>query len=389
MNMNSILRILILGLFLGTTGMQGYAQYPIRKYEKEWKKVEDLVKKGLPKSALVEARKIYELSKKEKQDAQTIKALLYITGLQSENRDNNEVFTIAEVEKEISNSREPSSSILRSLLASLYWNYYQQQRWQIYQRTKTDQFIKTDIATWGADDFHRKISELYLQSLKDKKLLQQTKLEPYDAIIVKGNVRHLRPTLYDLLSHRALAYFENDESDISKPAYAFEINQASAFDPAVEFISRKFTNADSLSLKYKALLIYQELIAFHINDPKPDALVDVDIHRLQFVKDKSTHPDKEQLYFNAVSKIANRYNDLPAAAQAWYLLAQYYNEKADSYKPYGDSTHRLDRIKAKEICERVLQQKDSSEGRVNRSLAIHFILMSKKQTCPTSHSVSL
>ena len=31
--------------------------------------------------------------------------------------------------------------------------------------------------------------------------------EPYDAIILKGNVRHLRPGLYDLLAHRALEYF--------------------------------------------------------------------------------------------------------------------------------------------------------------------------------------
>src|SRR6185369_3329682 len=63
--------------------------------------------------------------------------------------------------------------------------------------------------------------------------------------------------------------------------------------------------------------------------------------------------------------IAETYKDLPAAAQAWYLMAQYYDEQASTYKPYGDSTHRLDRIKAKEICERVLNQKDSSEGKIN------------------------
>lgn len=365
MNINSILRIFILISFVGLASMQGHSQTPIKKYEKEWKRVEDFAKKGLPKSALVEAKKIYELSKKEKQDAQTIKALVYMTGLQSENRDNNEVFSIAEVEKEISTSREPSASILKSLLATLYWNYYQEHRWQLYKRTNTDQFIKTDIATWTADDFHRKISELFLQSVKEEKLLQQTRLEPYDAIIVKGNVRHLRPTLYDLLAHRALGYFENDEIDITKPAYAFEISQSSAFDPAAEFVTRKFPTNDSLSVKHKALLIYQKLVAFHLNDAKPDALIDVDLSRIEFVKDKSTHPDKDQLYFSSISRIANRYANYPAASQAWYLLAQYYNEKADSYKPYGDSTHRLDRIKAKEICERIVQQKDSSEGKIN------------------------
>ena len=288
-----------------------------------------------------------------------------MAGLQQENREDNELFSISEIEKETSISKEPVTSIFKSLLAEMYWNYYQQNRWQLYNRTQTINFKKDDIATWGAEDFHKKIGELYLKSIKDEKLLQQTKLEPFDAIIIKGNVRHLRPTLFDLLAHRALAYFENDERDIKKPAYAFEIDQASAFDPAADFVTRKFITKDSLSLQHKALLIYQKLIAFHLNDAKPDALIDADIQRIEFVKNKSVHPDKDKLYFNAINHIAHQYENLPAAAQAWYLMAAYYNEKADGYKPYGDSTHRYDRIKAKEICEKILVQKDSSEGKIN------------------------
>ncbi|MEI9943497.1 MAG: alpha-2-macroglobulin family protein [Chitinophagaceae bacterium] len=247
----------------------------------------------------------------------------------------------------------------------MYWNYYQQYRWQLYNRTQTTEFKKEDIATWTAEDFHKKISDLYIASLKNEKLLQQTKLEPFDAIIIKGIVRHLRPTLFDLLANRALAYFENDERDIAKPAYAFEINQAAAFDPTTDFITRKFVTKDSLSLQHKALLIYQSLIAFHIKDAKPDALIDADLQRIEFVKNKSVHPDKDQLYFTSLNHIANQYGNLPAAAQAWYFIASYYEEKATAYKPYGDSTHRLSRIKAKEICEKVLAQKDSSEGKIN------------------------
>ena len=345
--------------------MHAFSQGPIKNYEKEWKKVEDLTQKGLPKSALEEVKKIYALAKKEKQDAQVIKSLVYMTGLQSENREDNAQFSIAEVEKEILVSKEPVKSILNSLLAEMYWNYFQRNRWKIYGRTQTVNFSKTDIATWGTEDLHRKISELYLLSVKEEKLLQQTKLPVYDAIIVKGNMRHLRPTLFDLLAHRAIDYFENDERDIKKPAYAFEISQASAFDPAADFVTRKFPTNDSLSLQHKALLLYQQLIAFHLRDTKPDALIDADLLRIAFVKGKSTHPDEDQLYFNSINHIANKYQNNPAAAQAWYLLAQYHNEKADSYKPHGDTTQRFSRLKAKEICEKILLQKDSSEGKMN------------------------
>ncbi|MEO7922525.1 MAG: alpha-2-macroglobulin family protein [Chitinophagaceae bacterium] len=362
-------------LFLGCLSlfrMDAFNQIPVKNYEKEWKKVESFTEKGLPKSALEEVKKIYELAKKEKQDAQSIKALIYISNLQNENREENQVLSITEVEKEINSRREPVASLLKSLLAGMYWNYYQQNRWKFYNRTRTENFNKADLATWDASDFHKRVGELYLQSITQEKILQQTRLEPFDAIITKGNMRHLRPTLYDLLVFRALGYFENDERDIKKPAYAFEINHASAFDPADDFVARKFVSKDSLSLQYKALLIYQKLIAFHLKDKKSDALIDADLQRLEFVKGKSVHPDKDQLYFNALNHIAAVYQNLPAASQAWYLVAAWYEEKAAGYKPYGDSTHRYDRIKAKEICDRVLSQKavpagrqDSSEGRIN------------------------
>lgn len=363
----ALLFAMVLSLFTTAAVAQGF-----KNYEAEWKTVDRFIEKSLPQSALVEVKKIYDLAKKESREAQVIKSLLYISMLQQETRENNDILSIAEIEKEMATNppagqagKEPVISVLNSLLASMYWSYYQNHRWQLYNRTQTENFKKDDIATWTPEDFHKRIGELYLRSLRNEKLLQQTRLQPYDAIIVKGNVRHLRPTLFDLLAHQALSYFENDERDINKPAYAFEIDQAAAFDPAADFIHRKFETKDSLSLHHKALLIYQKLIAFHLTDARPDALIDADLHRIEFVRNRSVHSDKDQLYFNAINHIARQYEDLPAAAQAWYLVADYYEEKAQLYKPYGDSTHRYDRVKAKEICERVLAQKDSSEGKIN------------------------
>src|SRR4030095_11186267 len=118
--------------------------------------------------------------------------------------------------------------------------------------------------TWTAQDFHQKISAYYLQSIKNDRILKGTKLEPFDAILIKGNVRYLRPTLYDLLAHRALDYFRNDERDIHKPSYAFEISGSQAFAPAAAFVKHRFVTEDSLSLLQKALLVYQDLLTFQI-----------------------------------------------------------------------------------------------------------------------------
>ncbi|MCW3117042.1 MAG: alpha-2-macroglobulin [Chitinophagaceae bacterium] len=346
------------------------SQHPLKNYEPQWKKVDDFVKKGLPKSALTEVKKIFESAKKEKQDAQVIKSLVYMTSLQQENREDNMTASIREIEKEIIAVKEPAVSILKSLVAEMYWNYFQNNRWKFYDRTNSTNFKKEDIATWTIDDLHKKISDLYIFSIKEEKLLQQTKLEPFDAIIIKGNTRKLRPTLYDLLAHRALEYFKNDERDITRPAYAFEINQAQAFAPAGEFIRQKFITNDSASLHHKALLVFRDLLTFHLQQKNMDALADADIERLEFVRQYAVHPDKERLYLNAINGLINTYSTFPAVDQAYYLQALYYETLAAQYKPFGDTTHRYDRKRAKEICEKIINKYSASaavetEGKVN------------------------
>ncbi len=345
------------------------AQTPLNNYDKAWKKIDSLInKKGLTQSALTEVNKLYALAKKEKQEAQQVKTLLYKMSLQEMKEEDALLKSIQQLEIESSTAGETVKSILHSITAERYWNYFQQHRWQLYNRTKTTDFKKNDIATWGIDDFHKKIGQLYLESLKNEKQLQQTKLEPFDAIIIKGNVRHLRPTLFDLLAHRALYYFRNDEQDVNKPSYAFELDQASIFDPAADFINRKFPTKDSLSLHHEALLLDQRLIAFHLNDKKPDALIDADINRLEFVHQYAEMDKKEELYKNALTHIGQQYENNPVAAQAWFLLARWHSEKASeeiTYDGYG---------KAKEICDKIIAQKDSSEGKINAQNLLKTIL---------------
>src|SRR5687768_709033 len=189
----------------------------------------------------------------------------------------------------------------------------QPHRYQLYNRTNTVNFEKDDLATWTFDDFHRKISDYYLASIKNDKILKQVTLSNYDAIITKGNVRFLRPTLYDLVAHKALNYFRNDERDLKKPAYAFEISQPQAFAPAAAFSNFRFYTRDSNSLKHKALLIYQDLIRFHLSAGRTDALVDVDVARIEYVYQHSTASNKDELYRQALENVIASY---PANAQA-------------------------------------------------------------------------
>ncbi|HXL56255.1 MAG TPA: hypothetical protein VN958_08370, partial [Chitinophagaceae bacterium] len=346
-----------------------YAQKIVNGYSHQWKKVDDLITKKLTKSALDEVAMIYTIAKKEKNDPQMIKALVYRVTLLHNIEEDADVKSIVAIEKEIVTAKEPAKSILYSIAAEMYWNFFKQNRYKLYNRTgilHREGFIKDDIQTWSIADFHKKIGERYLASIKEDKLLQQTSLETFEPILIKGNARYLRPYLFDLLAHRALEYFKNDERDIIQPAYAFVINDQNAFADAREFVSHKFVNKDSSSLHYYALLIFQKLLVFHAVDTKPDALIDADIERIDFVKQYGVMNGKIDLYIKALENIVITYKDIPSSAQAGYLMAQeIFNQASAIDVNAGAKKSKYTIEEAKEIAEGVMQKFPGSEGVIN------------------------
>jgi len=335
-------------------------------YDTAWKKVEALQNKGLPKTALDEVKNIYANAKADKQQAQQVKALIFQSQLVMQVEENEWVKNVNALEAETLTAAEPVKQILSSITADLYYNYFQNKRYQIYNRTNTANFKKDDPETWTITDFHKKIATLYEASLSNAKLLQETKLDKYDPIIIKGNMRKLRPTLYDLLAWKALDYFKTDEADITKPAYAFELKDAAALAAAPIFIRYKYESKDSSSLQLRAVKLYQDILAFHKDDTNRGAFIDADISRITFTHNKSVNTGKEQLYKETLEQIFYTYKANPEATQAGYMLAQWWQGKGNAYKAGTGTIEDKYAIKqAVDIAEGIVKLFPKSEGGIN------------------------
>src|SRR5450631_4192030 len=122
-------------------------------HDREWGRIDSLFgRKGLAQSALDEVNKLYLIAKKEKNDPQIIKSLIYQFGLQENKEENAPLKSILRVEHEIAAAKEPARSILQSIEAEIYWNYFQQSRWKLYNRKTTSQIKKEDPSTWSIED---------------------------------------------------------------------------------------------------------------------------------------------------------------------------------------------------------------------------------------------
>ena len=382
--MGNIFRFFLFSIFL-----QPIFLHAQKHFDERWKKIDSLMKgKGLTRTASVEVERVYQIAKKEKNETQAIKALIYKIYLNETLEENSIQVNAEALKEEIRIAGEPSASILKSLLAGIYWGYFQDHRWNLYNRTALSQNNQHDPATWSIADFNKNISALFLESVKKEQLLIQTTLASLSPIITRGNAHYLRPTLFDLLAHRALNYFKAGEFNLVRPSYNFELSDPGALSPAAKFIIWQFKTQDSTSLQAKAILIFQDLIKLHMLDAKPEALIDVDIERITFVHDNGTMPNKEHLYMDALKSITERYPENPIAAKSWYFQAIYFSELAESYKSRRDTTNRYANLQAKEICERVIRQKDSSEGKsaceslLNKILRHELHLQAEKVNSP-------
>lgn len=335
-------------------------------YIANWKKVEALEKKGLTKSALQEVMVIYNLASKAGNDAQQIKACMYqikyLNMVEEDSRENNIFYIDTLIEK----SKSPAKNILQSMQAQMFWLYLQNNRWKFYDRTKLAEEKSNDITTWSIEKLYQTISMLYMASLHNDAVLKNTKLDGLDAIIIKGeNTRQLRPTLYDFLAFRALDFFKTDESDLTKPAYQFKVDDEKAFANDGEFINTSFTTKDTASLQYKALLLFRDILKFHIKDANPDALIDADLARLNFVNNVSVSAQKEKLYEAALLDIEKQYPGNPSIAQAMYLRGNIYLNRGSEYEPFTKTANQYEIKRAKELFEQVYARFPKSEGGIN------------------------
>ncbi len=321
-------------------------------YDEQWKKVEKFTQKGQPKSALKIVDNIYMSAKSDENTSQIIKALINRISLQSSYDEDHILKSIAVFEKELSNASTPEKQILQSLIAELYQAYYNTNRWIINKRQPLVDDKSTDISTWDAVKLNKVVQNYYNSSLKNKTALEQVQLNDYKAILLNGNKSEfvLWPSLFDLLSNRALDYFTSNDAEFAQIGAPHSITNTNYFLPANQFVNLKIDSKKSA--KAKVLSLFQGLLDFHIKQNNTEALVNLDLKRLQYVADNSSQNSTTQNnYINALTSLSDKYNNHPVYVSIAYKLANQYFISGNNYIPKFNKSSKYNLIVADSICK--------------------------------------
>lgn len=362
----------------------------------DWKRVDSLGQNGLTKSALEEVEKILAKSRTQNNHQQILKALIVKAKFQSYVEENGFKLTLNELETESEKATYPLKPMLHSVIAELYWQYYQNNRWKFYNRTTIIDFAQNDIETWDLSKIIEVTIHHYLLSIKDIDELKRTPTNTFeDVIIKKDSTEKYRPFLYDFLSHRALSFFMNEEPSITKPVYAFVLKNEKYFSSAEQFTELAIENKDSLSLKYYALKTLQGLTKAHLDDNNVDALVDVELLRLSFVKNNSVLTDTDSLYDESLIQLQQKFIKHESSTSVSYEIAQRHYQKGATYNTKENSGKKLEIKKAYDVCVKAIGLFPKSFGAKKCAYLINLIqtksiqVTTEKVNTPNKPSLAL
>ena len=333
--MKNTLYILMIVLFSNFAGAQA------NDYKALWDKVEKLEIEGLPESALKIVEDISKHAIKDNNDVQHIKTMLFKSKFALILEEDAQLKIINDFKEQISSSEFPVKNILENILANLYWQYFNQNRWRFYNRTKpsTNSGLIQDFRTWDLQTLFNQIHGHYQNSLENGLMLQLEPLNNFDDILVnqKGSKTY-RPTLFDFLSHNALEFYKTNETHITRPAYKFEIDDEAFLGDSKTFSEIVLKSQDTTSLQLHALKIYQSLIRFHLKDKSPVALTDANIQRLKFIERHATFNNKQTLLLETFQKERESLKNHEVSALYSFEIASIYFRQGQKYNPAPNSS---------------------------------------------------
>lgn len=327
-------------------------------YGAHWIKISFDGLSGLPKSALETADLIFAQAQKEKNYPQFLKAFIHRMKYKSMITEDAFVQNLMDAEKVTDSASFPVKQVLHSMVAEMYWWYFENNRYRFYNRSRTSQFNPADIATWDLYRITDKVIDHYKLSLTGSDSLRQIKVEDFSDLLTYYQTDYAKdkPTLYDFLALRAIDFFKNEEPNLTRPGSEFSMNNDEFFLPADAFSKLNIKTTDTLSFKYYAITLLQDLIRVHLNDPSPEMLTNLDVKRLEMVYGQSQNSEKDSLYLNCLHYLEKKCAGNACNVGIGMKIAESLYALGEKYDPRKSEVHQWEKKKAREKCLSIMKQ---------------------------------
>jgi hypothetical protein len=187
--------------------------FSAQNYDVQWKKIEENTQSGKVKSNLPLILDLQNQAMKDDNAVQLIRSLKAEYTIVSQTEDdekNNQPSNFFAKLKSIEPKLKGDHLLLYQVLVGEFFvDYYNQNQWQINQRTAINNQDFSQIEAWSKLDFKKYLSE-HFKTLNAKSLdLQKMQMEKYKSIFQQTDYLDYFPTVFDWNAIKEIAFYNN------------------------------------------------------------------------------------------------------------------------------------------------------------------------------------
>ena len=184
-------------------------------YDDQWKKVEENYKTGKYKSNLPLILEIQKQAMKDENMNQLIRSLKAEFSISNQTYDDGDNDATSRFFGKLSTFGEQLKGdqklVYQVLLGEFFWDYYQNESWEINQRTNFDNQDFAQIETWSKLDFKNFLIKNFAILNAEKEHLKKIKTADIKGIFENKQDLEYFPTLFDWSFSNEIEFLKNDD----------------------------------------------------------------------------------------------------------------------------------------------------------------------------------
>ncbi len=378
--------MLVIALLPGCGTNKQVVDAPLRSADPRWAGVDSLMSIGQYATALEGTERILQEATTPEDWRARFKAYL-LRGQLKQMTGTDAYAVLAELERttdslQAAGNEVPLVPLLHSVLAEGWWNTYQQDRWRILERTNLEDNA-ADPATWSQRAFMARVLLHAQASLQPRDSLLRIptgdlgELLRFDPNLPSTQQRTgiaLRPTVFDVVGHRAVALFANSETRLAEPAWRFRLDDPRHFALFEEFVYKPLRHRDSTAWEFQALRLQQQLELAHMSDDRPPMRWWMPSYRASpMYMPTVCSRDKDSLYLAALEKLRTRVPEDSCWSEVTTVIAQWHHEQSVKYDRLAGDAWKNEKRTARDLCNEAIATFPGSFG-AQQAAALKFAL---------------
>lgn len=327
-------------------------------YDLMWEKLESYTQKGLPRSAMEQLEIIHSKAVSEKNQPQLLKAILFRFSLWQSFEEDHLIQSIDFAHQTLPLLESPAKEILHSIIAEIYWFFYQENRYLFLERSSSSMGAVKDMREWDVARLRDSIEMHYSLSLRSQTISDTIPTSRFALIINKipENAWQQQPTLFGFLANRVLDYYTQRDAALQDAVSSQKLNDFKLWQASGNFAAMKLERIDAEH--HRILDLLQKMIASNMRQKQTEVLINNELFRFNYLRNNFENTNKsDSLYLLALEALQERNSNHPASA----LVAA---ERA-AFLASGQTQIITDTIAyamALKICDQAMQSFPQSRG---------------------------